>query len=442
MKFQKATPALVADALLEDCNLLKSRLMGLLVNRPLMASPRVAETIQSVIAEWDGSEQMLTQWERSNHQATRFAGLPVNGSRGLIYTLVDSVAVITVDGEMVNRGAWIGAHSGLVSYEGIDAQLHAAAADVRVKSILLDVNSPGGEAVGAMELAATVRSINATKPIFAFVNGMAASAAYAFVSGATKIITTPSGISGSIGVVLLHLDRSGELEMKGIKPTLIHAGAHKVDGNPFGPLSDAVKTDLQAEVMKFYGLFVDTVVSGRKGLTAESVRATEARTYIGSDAVAAGLVDAVSTFEDVLSEMQRAYGRSTVSKGVSMTDISGAPAAIIAGPSQDDVTRAAANATERITAIVTAEGISGDVGRTKVATKMAANSPMSADDIVAFVKDSVPAAYSVPSIATRAEENGLGSLPSAKQPRVGVIINPTAIYAARSKARNGLSSNL
>ncbi len=57
---------------------------------------------------------------------------------------------------------------------------------------------------------------------------------------------------GSIGVVLTHIDRSGEMANKGLKTTFIYAGAHKVDGHPFGPLSEAVRADLQTEVAKFY----------------------------------------------------------------------------------------------------------------------------------------------------------------------------------------------
>ena len=61
----------------------------------------------------------------------------------------ERVAIITVTGSLVNRGAWVGAHSGLTSYEGIGHQLQAAASDPKVSSIVLDIESPGGEAVGA-----------------------------------------------------------------------------------------------------------------------------------------------------------------------------------------------------------------------------------------------------------------------------------------------------
>ncbi|TIL81578.1 MAG: S49 family peptidase, partial [Mesorhizobium sp.] len=173
----------------------------------------------------------------------------------------------------------------------------------------LDMHSPGGEAVGAFETAALVRDLAARKRTVAVVNGMAASAMYAIGSGATEIVTTETGISGSIGVVLLHADFSRQLDREGITPTLIHAGAHKVDGNPFEPLSDAVREDLQAEVDAFYESFLVTVAKGRGNrLTAAAARKTEARTFIGQAAVDAGIADRVGSFELVLADLTRAPG--------------------------------------------------------------------------------------------------------------------------------------
>ncbi|WP_292332568.1 S49 family peptidase, partial [Mesorhizobium sp.] len=223
----------------------------------------------------------------------------------------------------------MGASSGLTSYEGIGFQLKEAAADPAVRSVILDMHSPGGEAAGAFETAALVRDLAASKRTVAVVNGMAASAMYAIGSGATEIVTTETGISGSIGVVLLHADFSRQLDREGITPTLIHAGAHKVDGNPFEPLSDAVREDLQAEVDAFYASFLATVARGRGNrLTAAAARKTEARTFIGQAAVDAGIADRVGSFESVLADLTRAPGRSTSQpRRTSMSEKSGAPAA-------------------------------------------------------------------------------------------------------------------
>jgi ClpP class serine protease len=181
------------------------------------------------------------------------------------------------------------------------------------------------------------------------VNGMTASAAYAIASGARRIVTMPTGISGSIGVVLMHLDIAKALENEGLKPTLIFAGEHKIDGNPFEALPSDVRAELQREVSSFYDQFLETVALGRASLSEQRARATQARVYKGQDAVEAGLADAVGTFEDVLDELSAApAGRSSLSKRrLSMTDqTTSAPEATAPGISQADHERAVAGARE------------------------------------------------------------------------------------------------
>jgi ClpP class serine protease len=78
-------------------------------------------------------------------------------SRKPYRTTDKGVAIIPVMGSLVNRGAWIGTFSGMSSYEGFRHAIGKAAADKSVTSILLDIDSPGGEAVGAFEAGDAVR---------------------------------------------------------------------------------------------------------------------------------------------------------------------------------------------------------------------------------------------------------------------------------------------
>lgn len=319
-----------------------------LLNTPLLLLPSKAETILAVLAGRIG----VNGFEASRFEGEEPPQTDANGNpkpyRSEPFNLSNGVAIITVTGSLVNRGAWVGASSGLTSYEGVQHQLKRAAVHPEVASILLDLHSPGGEAVGAFETAALVREVDKSKPVTALVNGMAASAAYAIASGAGQIVTTETGVSGSIGVVLLHADYSRRLANEGITPTLIFAGAHKVDGNPFEPLSDSVENDLQAEVDSFYSAFLNTVAAGRGArLTADKARATEARTMIGAAAVAAGLADRVGSFESVLADLSRGARRTTTSsKGHSMTEANGGPAAETnAGITQTQLDAAVQNAT-------------------------------------------------------------------------------------------------
>lgn len=310
------------------------------LNRPLLIMPEKAAVILQVLGGRIGVNAP---------EASRFEGEWSENENGRLrpFKRKGGVAVLPIVGSLVNRGAWIGANSGLVSYEGIQHQLKEAAAASDVESIVLDIQSPGGEAVGAFETAEMVRSVAAEKRVVAVVNGMAASAAYAIASAASEIVTIETGIGGSIGVVLLHADYSRALANEGIKPTFVFAGAHKVDGNPFEPLPDGVRDDLQAEIDAFYEKFLTTVAKGRGArLTAEMARATEARTFIGQDAVARGLADRVGTFESVLSDLSSGVGRTnSQSRSKAMSEKTGASAAENdAGITQADLDKAVANA--------------------------------------------------------------------------------------------------
>jgi ClpP class serine protease len=156
-----------------------------------------------------------------------------------------------------------------------------------------------------METADLVRAVATRKPVKAFVNGTAASAAYAIAAGAREIIVAPSAVVGSIGVVCLHLDRSAAYAKKGVKPTLIHAGAYKVDGNSLQPLEDGPRARIQQSIDDFYSLFVTTVGKLRPGLGAAGARRTEAGLFMGEKAIAAGLADRVGTMDDAVASFRR-----------------------------------------------------------------------------------------------------------------------------------------
>lgn len=274
------------------------------LNRPLLIHPGKAETIMSVL---DGR---ITLGDAAPApDASRFKGSYRRpDGRATVYTRVSGdTALISATGSLVNRGAWVGASSGLTSYEGLAAQVDEVADDPSIRHVVLDIDSYGGEATGMAGLAAKIRGLRKTKYVVAVVNDVAASAGYGIASAADEIVVSPTSVVGSIGVVMVHIDRSREMEAKGMKPTLIHAGAKKVDGHPFGPLPENVRADMQRDVMAFYDQFLATVEAGRgkRRLSAEKARKTEADTFIGQEAIAAGLADRMASLDDVLTDLSR-----------------------------------------------------------------------------------------------------------------------------------------
>ena len=222
--------------------------------------------------------------------------------RGAYLVTPEGIAVIPVFGTLVKRAGAIEAASGLTSYGHLEDRIMDAATDPAVRAILLDIDSPGGEAAGVFDLSDLVHEARSLKPVSAIADEEAFSGAYAIASAAERLFVPRTGGLGSIGVVAVHVDRSARDAMEGFRTTTVYAGAAKNDFNPHETLKDGARQTLQTEVDRVYQLFVETVARNR-GLTANAVRATEARLYFGEDAVAAGLADEVGTLRSALAAL-------------------------------------------------------------------------------------------------------------------------------------------
>ena len=259
-----------------------------LVNRPLAMAAAAAESAFVIFSS-----------ANSVAIASRAAARDAKSAR--LYELADRVATIRFHGQAVNRATWISDLFGLAAYDRFTAAVAAAVADREVRGIMLDFDSPGGDVAGATEAAAAVRAFAAQKPIVAFVDSLAASAAYVIAAAASRIIVTPSATLGSIGVVFLHMDRSAALAKQGLKPTMIIAGAFKGDGNSFGPLPADARKRIEGILGASHDLILQSVGRHRPALGVAGTRKTEAGIFLGQRAVAAGLADAVGGRETALA---------------------------------------------------------------------------------------------------------------------------------------------
>lgn len=281
-----------------------------LFNAPLMIHPGKLHAIVAGLSERLNVVAPPAPQAYTTPQGTR--------EKGGYRTLDNGVAVIDVYGILAHRGGLQADSSYIQGYDGLARQLAGALADPSVGAILLNIDSPGGEVAGAFQLADQIRAARSVKPIAAVAGDMAASAAYLIASAAETVSIAPTGVAGSIGVVTSHVDMSRAMDSMGLTVTYIYAGAHKVDGNPFQPLPEAVAADIQAEIDHYYGLFVNAVAESRPNIAADAIRATEARLFIGQKAVAAGLADRVETPDQAIERL--AARISTVSsRGNSMS---------------------------------------------------------------------------------------------------------------------------
>lgn len=264
-------------------------------HEPLLINPAYKQYVEDVAAALDPTVE-----HTYNHTLDVAAIYNVRSSSFVEkpFAFANGIAFIPVQGTLLNRfnGAW-----GFVTgYSHIRSMFDMAVADPDVKAIVFDVNSHGGDAQGCFELSQHIRENKGGKATMSVVDANAYSAGYALASAADKIVVTPSGGAGSIGVVTMHVNYKGALDQAGIEVTYLYAGQHKVDGNPYQPLSDSAKADIQQRIDASYDRFV-ALVAANRGLEADAVKATQARCFDAQAALDAGLIDAVAAPPDALT---------------------------------------------------------------------------------------------------------------------------------------------
>lgn len=222
------------------------------------------------------------------------------------------VAVVGVYGVITHRAGMFTQTSGLASAEDLARRVRSAAADPSVRSIVLDVDSPGGSVYGLQEAAAEIRAARDLKPVKGVANAQANSAAYWLLAQAGEVFVTPSGLVGSVGVFVEHEDRSAANAAAGIKVTTVAYGKNKALGSPNAPLTEEALAELEKRVAEYGHAFEADVAKGRsvdgRRVSAEKVRKDfgQGLTFGAAEAVDRGLADGIATLDEVL---QRASGR-------------------------------------------------------------------------------------------------------------------------------------
>lgn len=228
-------------------------------------------------------------------------GRPLSSEQQQYTVEPGGVAVLRMSGIIAPKANLFMQVSGGLSTQMATKQLESAVADQRVRSIVLAIDSPGGNVIGTPEMAAAVREMSAIKPIVTHSDGALASAAYWIGSAANAVyLSGPTVQAGSIGVVI---DRAYN-PASSVREESIVAGRYKRLTKSNEPLSDEARAIVQADVDYVYSLFVDQVAAFRD-TTSDQVleRMADGRVFRGQQAIDAGLVDGVSTLDALVESM-------------------------------------------------------------------------------------------------------------------------------------------
>ena len=237
---------------------------------------------------------------------------PVALNEGLQETVIDvdpglfvsdKIAVVDVDGLLFNRrdGGMFGSGENTVSL--FIEKLDKAAADPKVKAVVLRINSPGGTVTASDIMHARLKKFRDENkaPVIAVIEDVGASGGYYLASAADVILAHPTSVTGSIGVIVQTISLAGTMAKLGIDAHAVTSGTHKDMGSPLKPLDEADRKIIQALVDEFYNRFVDTVTAGRDKLAREQVAAlADGRIYSGRQALDLGLVDRLANVEEAI----------------------------------------------------------------------------------------------------------------------------------------------
>lgn len=272
------------------------RLTEKVVNKPqLMEASALADVIQILAARNDGHVELAINGGRERQ------------AKELGYDSSTGIGLISIDGPLtyLEYSPMCGAEP--ASYQRLSSEFKALV-DAGAKTIVLDVDSPGGEAYACFETAKSMRQMadDAGVKILAYVDGIAASAAYGLSCIADEIIINPMAEVGSIGVVVGLTNVSQAEKKMGVTRTFVYAGDSKIPFDAEGNFTEAFLGDIQNKVDNLYSQFVSHVAEAR-GLSPEMIAGTQAKVFTADKAIELGLADAVMTvaeFQNYLDELR------------------------------------------------------------------------------------------------------------------------------------------
>ncbi len=212
------------------------------------------------------------------------------------------IAVVPVYGILAKNASFMEqVCHGVTDINSISHAVAQAAAAKEVKTMILDMATPGGQTTGIPELASLVRSVTEMrgKTVYSFCDERCCSAGEWIASQADEKYVTPSSTSGSIGTYLAWLDESVKMQLEGVRLEFFGAGKHKGMGLPGKPLTQEDRALLQAKVTEINGWFTSAVTAARPKVTEETM---QGQTFNGHEAVSRHLADGVvGSWEEFLS---------------------------------------------------------------------------------------------------------------------------------------------
>ena len=195
--------------------------------------------------------------------------------------------------------------------------------DDAVKAVVLRLDSAGGTAVGGEALYLSLRSLAEKKPVVAVLGTTATSAAYMAALAADRVLAREASLTGSIGVLFQTAEFSALLEEIGVRAEAIRSGPLKAKPTPYEQLDNPTRHAMRSVVTDIYESFLQLVMERRSLDRETALSLADGRVFTGSQAVKAGLVDAVGGEEEARAWLERVHGVAQTIPAADVTSDSG-----------------------------------------------------------------------------------------------------------------------
>lgn len=211
------------------------------------------------------------------------------------------LAVIDIRGVIVPYAGMFDQVSGLTSLDKVSALFEIAMADPSVNEILFIIDSPGGEITGLANLSDTIYSAREKKKVAAYVNGMAASAAYWIASACSEITMAETASVGSIGVMAIYEDTTRADKEAGIDTLILRSSL--APNKNLDPFTDEGREKVQNRIDSLEKVFIQHVARNR-GVDVETVINTFGKgdVMIAKDGILNGLADKLANITSMFKK--------------------------------------------------------------------------------------------------------------------------------------------
>lgn len=218
-----------------------------------------------------------------------------------------NLAVVNVSGSLTSKNRPYNRYVGMVSYDEIRNALITAVESDGVKGIVLNMDTPGGQATGISELGDFIAEVDGNiMPVYTYAGTTMASGGYWLGSYGREIFASKLASVGSIGVVTMHASYEKMYKDAGIEVTVLRSGEFKALGSPYEKLDDKARSQIQSQMDAIYDVFLDTVAENR-GMSVPVLKenAAEGRVFIGADSVTVGLADNITSFDAAIAQISK-----------------------------------------------------------------------------------------------------------------------------------------